>query len=107
VLRWPRISGWSSRRSSSSPPGGELDGVGLPATLVVIGVFGILLLLNVFSDYLSLLETRFVLDRMRSASVVGLVGWLVVDWAATTVVFSLAVPVLATPPSGWPVWLTG
>ena len=64
------------------------DFYGTPLFLL-LGMLGAAL--NLFPDYLSLLETRFVLRRMRRAGGVGLVGWLALDWLLTTAIFGFGV----------------
>ena len=61
------------------------------------GVFGEVTVLaglfNLLPDYVSLLETRYVIRRMRKTNALGIGGWLVLDSALTTGIFCLGVVV--------------
>ncbi len=68
----------------------EQFGIGAFTTLGITAMIA-----NLLPDYVSLLETRFMIKRMQqSASVIGLLGWILVDFLATTAVFGFFLSVL-------------
>ena len=111
-------------RSTFTPPKSSFDSplyglvslrrshIGLGVVLVVdLALHGDLILdfgwmlagglfFNLVPDYVSLLETRFVLSRMRRTGRLGQLAWLVVDIAATTLIFFLAFFLIVLPLDG-------
>ena len=67
------------------------DELGIPGSLAAtLALLGIAAIANLLPDYVSLLETRWVIGRMgRTPSLLGQWGWLAVDFVATGVIFVL------------------
>ncbi len=67
---------------------GLIDEVGLPGVFALGVIAG---MLNLFPDYLSLLETRLVLRRMAkgSSGAFRLLGWLIFDAVVTVGIFAV------------------
>ena len=60
---------------------------GLPKDREYFISYGISLLINLVADYFSLQETRWVLQRARGSSIVGVLGWVCIDLLLTLGVF--------------------
>ncbi len=60
------------------------------SVFITLGLTGAIA--NLLPDYISLLETRWVIQRMQwTASLSGQLGWLLLDFVATTAIFFLIV----------------
>ncbi len=71
-------------------------------TLIRLGIVGAIA--NLLPDYVSLLETRWVIQRMqRTPSIAAQAGWLLLDFVATAAIFFLFVGIVtaAIPNDSW------